>query len=70
MVGEAVQGHFENFPVLDANSTVVEDDDLLLDKKIEFTVTLSLMVGIFQVSFNFFVTATANTIQFVRNFSV
>jgi len=55
MVGEAVEGHFEKFPVLDANATIVEEGDLLLGKKLEFTVTLSLMVGIFQVSSSFFI---------------
>ena len=51
MVGESVQGHFQNYPVtLDKpNATLYDQEQYLITQKVEYAVTLSFMVGIFQV---------------------
>ena len=57
MVGEAVQSHFQDFPVTmsNPNATELDRDAFLIEKKLEYTVTLSAMVGLFQVrNLNFF----------------
>ncbi|XP_066925900.1 prestin-like isoform X1 [Clytia hemisphaerica] len=53
MVGESVQGHFQNYPVtLDRpNATLFDQQQYLITQKVEYAVTLSFMVGIFQVIF-------------------
>ena len=52
MVGEAVESHFQNFPVEvnNPNATLSDVEELLTASKVEFAVTLSAMVGMFQVS--------------------
>ena len=52
MVGEAVQSHFQDFPVTmsNPNATALDRDEFMIAKKVEYAVTLSAMVGMFQVS--------------------
>ena len=55
MVGEAVESHFQDFPVVmsNPNATLEDTQALLTENKIKYTVTLSAMVGMFQVSLDY-----------------
>ena len=70
MVGESVESHFQNYPVTlsNPNATLFEEQEFITSQKVKYTVTLTFMVGIFQVYLTFLVLDENLCRFFLNNF--